>query len=74
MDDLQPIGRLLIFAGVALAVIGVVLVLGPRIPLLGHLPGDFHLETGNVRVFVPLGTMLLVSIALTIVLNVLNRR
>ena len=74
MDDLQPIGRLLIVAGVALAVIGVVLVLGPRIPLLGQLPGDFHIETDSVRVFIPLGTMLLLSLILTIVLNVLNRR
>ena len=74
MDDMQPIGRLLIVAGLALAVIGAVLVLGPRIPLLGRLPGDFHIETENVRVFVPLGTMLLLSLILTIVLNLLNRR
>jgi hypothetical protein len=74
MGDLQPIGRLLILAGVVLALIGAVLVLGPRIPLLGRLPGDFHFETGNVRIFLPLGTMLLISLILTIVLNVLNRR
>jgi len=74
MDDLQPIGRLLIVAGVALAIVGIVLVLGPRIPLLGRLPGDFQFESGNVRVFLPLGTMLLVSLVLTIILNVLNRR
>jgi hypothetical protein len=74
MDDLQPIGRLLIIAGVVLAIIGVALVLGPRIPFLGRLPGDFQFESGNLRVFIPLGTMLLLSLILTIVLNVLNRR
>ena len=74
MDGLQPIGRLLIIAGVVLAIVGVVLVLGPRIPFLGRLPGDLHFESGNVRVFLPIGTMLLVSLILTIVLNVLNRR
>jgi hypothetical protein len=74
MDDLQPIGRLLIIAGVVLGVIGIVFVLGPRIPMLGRLPGDFHLESGNVRVFLPLGTMLLLSLILTVVLNLLNRR
>ncbi len=74
MDGMQPIGRLLIVAGIILALVGVVLVLGPRIPLLGRLPGDFHFESGNVRVFLPLGTMLLISLILTIVLNVLNRR
>jgi hypothetical protein len=74
MDDLQPIGRLLIIAGVVLAVIGIVFVLGPRIPMLGRLPGDVHFESGNVRVFLPLGTMLLLSLILTVVLNLLNRR
>ena len=74
MNELQAIGRLLIVAGIAVALIGAVLVLGPRIPLLGRLPGDFHIETENVRVFLPLGTMLLLSLILTIVLNVLNRR
>jgi hypothetical protein len=74
MDDLQPIGRLLIVAGIVLALVGLLLVLGPRIPFLGRLPGDFEFESGNVRVFVPLGTMLLLSLLLTIILNVLNRR
>jgi hypothetical protein len=74
VDDLQPIGRLLIIAGVVLTVIGLVLVLGPRIPLLGRLPGDFHFENGNVRVFLPLGTMLVLSLILTLALNLLNRR
>ena len=74
MDELQPIGRLLLVAGIILTIVGVVLVLGPRIPLLGRLPGDFQFESGNIRVFLPLGTMLLLSLILTIVLNVLNRR
>ena len=74
MDGLQPIGRVLIIAGVVLAIVGIVLVLGPRIPFLGRLPGDLHFQNGNVTVFIPLGTMLLLSLILTIVLNVLNRR
>ena len=73
MDDLPSIGRLLIAAGVVLAIVGVVLVFGPRIPLLGQLPGDIRIERDNVRVFIPLGTMVLLSLVLTLVLNLLNR-
>jgi hypothetical protein len=73
MDDLQPLGRALLVAGAVLAVIGGLIVLGPRIPLLGQLPGDIRIERENVRVFIPLGTMIVLSIVLTIVLNLINR-
>jgi hypothetical protein len=73
LDDLGSVGRLLIVAGFVLAVVGGVLVLGPRIPFLGQLPGDIRIGDGNVRIFIPLGTMLIVSIVLTIILNLLNR-
>ena len=70
---MDPVGRLLIIGGVILAVVGVILVLAPNIPFLGRLPGDIRIENENVRVFIPLGTMLLLSIIATIVLNVIGR-
>ena len=73
MEDLESIGRLLLVAGIVLAIIGGVLLLGPRIPLLGQLPGDIRIERENLRIFIPLGTMLLLSLVLTVVLNLLNR-
>jgi len=72
--DGLDLGRLLIVGGIVLAIVGVVLVLSPNIPFLGRLPGDVRIEGENVRVFIPLGTMLLVSLVLTIVLNLVNRR
>jgi hypothetical protein len=74
MEGVDGIGRLLIVGGVVLAVVGLVLVLAPNIPFLGRLPGDIRVDSGNVKVFAPLGTMLLISLILTIVLNLLNRR
>jgi hypothetical protein len=74
VDGVDGIGRLLIIGGVLLAVVGVVLVLAPNIPFLGRLPGDIRINDDNVRVFIPLGTMLVVSVILTILLNVIARR
>ena len=74
MEGADGIGRLLIVGGVVIALIGLVLVLAPNIPFLGRLPGDIRIDNENVKVFIPLGTMLLISLVLTIVLNVLNRR
>ncbi|TMC63423.1 MAG: DUF2905 domain-containing protein [Chloroflexi bacterium] len=67
-------GRLLIVGGVLLAVVGVVIVLAPNIPFLGRLPGDIRIDNGNVKVFIPLGTMLIISLILTVILNLANRR
>jgi DUF2905 family protein len=74
MDGVDGLGRLLIVGGVILAAVGVAVVLAPNIPFLGRLPGDIRIDNENVQVFIPLGTMLLVSLILTIVLNLLNRR
>jgi hypothetical protein len=54
-------------------VIGGLLLLAGRLPWLGRLPGDIRIERENIKVFFPLGTMLLLSLVLTIVLNLIAR-
>jgi hypothetical protein len=73
VEGLEPLGRVLIVGGVVLAVVGLVLVLSPNIPFLGRLPGDIRIENENVRVFIPLGTMLVLSLIATVVLNLIGR-
>jgi hypothetical protein len=73
VEDIEPIGRVLIVAGLALAGVGLLIVLAPNLPFLGRLPGDIRIERENLRVFIPLGTMLLISLILTILLNVIGR-
>ena len=74
MDDLEGIGRLLLIGGVILAVLGIILIFAPSLPFIGRLPGDIRIETDNVRIYLPLGTMLVVSLILTLVLNLFNRQ
>lgn len=71
---MEPMGRVLIIVGLLIAVVGVVMVFGSRIPILGHLPGDITIKGENVTIFIPLGTMIVVSILASVVLAVLNRR
>jgi hypothetical protein len=73
VSELQPLGRLLIVAGLVVAGLGLLLTLGGRIPGLGRLPGDFVVERGNFRLYVPLATSLLLSLILTAVLWLLRR-
>jgi len=61
-------GRMLVVAGLVLTAVGIVLLLGPRLPaFFGRLPGDFEWGRGNVRLYVPLGTCLLISLVLTLI-------
>jgi hypothetical protein len=77
MSDLSGAGRFLLIAGLILSAAGALLILAPRIPgldRLGRLPGDFVLERGPVTVFIPIVSSLVISVLLTIVLNLISRR
>jgi hypothetical protein len=71
--DLQNLGRMLIVFGAAVGVVGGVLLLADRVPFLGHLPGDYHFQRGNVGCYIPVATSIVISLLLTILLNIILR-
>jgi len=72
---MEHVGRMLLVMGIILALVGLVLMLGPRLPFrLGRLPLDFHYQRDNVSFYFPLGTSILLSVVLTLVFSLLNRR
>jgi hypothetical protein len=73
MGGLEPVGRGLLVVGLAIAAIGLFLTLGPRVPFIGRLPGDIRIERDGVTILIPLASMVLISLLLTIVLNVIGR-
>ncbi len=58
---------------VVLAAVGALFLVGGRLGL-GRLPGDFTWGRGNVRVYAPLATSIVISVLLTLVLNLVLRR
>ncbi|RJQ08715.1 MAG: DUF2905 domain-containing protein [Bacillota bacterium] len=72
-EGLDALGRLLVGAGVVLVAAGLVLRYGGAIGL-GHLPGDILIRRGATTFYFPVVTMLLVSLVLTIVLNLIRRQ
>jgi hypothetical protein len=70
---LATLARALIGAGLGLAALGAVLLMADRFTGGKGLPGDLQWGRGNVRVYFPFATMLVVSLLLTLVLNLLAR-
>jgi len=54
-------------------IVGLAFMVSPKIPWLGRLPGDLMWEKGPVTVYVPLATMLLISIVATALVNIIAR-
>ena len=71
--DVSSLGKLLANAGIGAVVAGVVLILGPRIPWLGRMPGDLVIRREGFTLFFPLASMIIVSVLLTIVINLFFR-
>jgi hypothetical protein len=67
------LARFLILFGVISVVVGLILLAGQRIPFLGRLPGDFLFRKGSATIYIPLATSLLLSLVLTILVNIFWR-
>ena len=67
------LGRLLLVIGIVLVVVGGLAALGVRLPF-GRLPGDIAIEGERGGLYIPLGTMILISLVLTVLFNLFLHR
>ena len=62
-------GKYLLIAGLVIAGVGLLLMFGPKIPLLGKLPGDIVIRRENYTLYFPLTTCIALSILISMVLK-----
>jgi hypothetical protein len=67
------VGRVVLLIGIVLVVVGGLAVLGVRLPF-GRLPGDIAIEGERGGFYFPIVSMLIVSVILTVLLNLFLRR
>lgn len=68
-------GKVLIGIGLTILVVGVLLHFFPgAFKWFGRLPGDIHIERGHTKVFFPITSMILISLLLTLIVNLFFRR
>jgi hypothetical protein len=71
--DSDTIGRSLLILGALIALIGAAVLVFSRVPFLGRLPGDISFQRDGFSFFVPVVTCILLSIILTVIINVAIR-
>jgi uncharacterized membrane protein YkgB len=67
------LGKMLILLGVFIILIGVLLLIGEKIPWIGRLPGDIVIRRKNFTFYFPLATSILLSIILTLLLTLFRK-
>lgn len=71
---MRELGKVLIAFGILLVAVGGLLLVAGKVPFLGRLPGDIHVQRGNWSFYFPLTTSILLSVVLSLVLMLLWRR
>jgi hypothetical protein len=73
---MNEIGRLALVFGIILVIVGLLMILLPadKLSFLGRLPGDIVVKKKSFTVYFPVVTMILLSIVLTLILNLISRR
>jgi uncharacterized membrane protein YidH (DUF202 family) len=61
-----PLGKMLILLGVFIIAIGILLLIGDKIPWVGKLPGDIIIKRKNFTLYFPVVTSIIISILLTL--------
>jgi len=70
VNGLETTGKSLVIIGGVLILLGGLLWLVSKVSFLGHLPGDIRIERPGFTCLIPLGSSILISVALTVLLNI----
>jgi uncharacterized membrane protein len=68
----RHVGLLVVVIGIGVVVLGLLIASG-ALSWFGRLPGDIRHESAGARVFVPITSMIVVSIVVTLLVNVVGR-
>jgi len=73
MSEFGGLGKLLILLGVFIIIMGLLLLIGEKIPFLGKLPGDIVIKREKFTFYFPITTSILISIILTLAFSLFRK-
>jgi len=73
VPEFNQLGKLMIYAGIFLLVLGVLFFFGDKIPFLGKLPGDIYIKRKNFTFYFPIVTSILLSLLISLIIYLLKK-
>jgi hypothetical protein len=74
MVDAHSLGKILVFMGLVLVIVGAIFMLGGKLSWFGKLPGDISIHKEGFSFYFPITTSIIISIILSIVLILIRKR
>ena len=74
MGELSAFGKILIFIGIIMIVVGGLFLFGSKIPFIGRLPGHIAIQRKNFSFYFPITTGIIISIILSLIMWLFSRR
>jgi len=73
MPGFSALGKMLVLLGVFIIAVGVLLLIGEKIPWIGKLPGDILIKKKNFTFYFPITTSIIISIILTLLFTLFRK-
>jgi hypothetical protein len=71
---MEQIGKTLVIIGIIMVIAGLIIYFaGNKLNWVGHLPGDINIVKENARIFIPVTTMILISVVLSVILYLIKK-
>ncbi|OGV04813.1 MAG: hypothetical protein A2330_07345 [Ignavibacteria bacterium RIFOXYB2_FULL_36_7] len=68
MSEFQQMGKLLIFGGIFILILGLLFFFGDKIPFIGKLPGDIYIKKKSFTFYFPIVTSLILSLIISLII------
>lgn len=73
MEHFSGLGKLLMVLGAVILIAGIFITFAGKIPFLGKLPGDIHIQKKNFNFYFPLATSILISLIISLILYLIRK-
>jgi hypothetical protein len=73
IPEFEQLGKILIFLGIVIVLVGVLFFLGDRIPFIGRLPGDIYIKKKNFTFYFPIVTSIIISLIISLIIYLFRR-
>lgn len=73
VPEFHQMGRVLIYAGIFILVLGILFFFVDKIPFLGKLPGDIYIKKQNFTFYFPIVTLILLSLLISLIIYLFRK-